>query len=134
MINKENGSVLFFLGTLIDIYPSGVYYEGRKKEAGKMEEKCCCKRKKIRDPKEEKDLINRLNRIEGQIRGIRTMLENDAYCMDIINQVSAASSALNSFTKVLLSQHIQSCVVEDVQQGNQEKLEELINALPKLMK
>jgi len=99
-----------------------------------MEEKCCCERKKIRDPKEEKDLINRLNRIEGQIRGIRTMLENDAYCMDIINQVSAASSALNSFTKVLLSQHIQSCVVEDVQQGNQEKLEELINALPKLMK
>lgn len=99
-----------------------------------MEEKCCCERKKIRDSKEEKDLINRLNRIEGQIRGIRTMLENDAYCMDIINQVSAASSALNSFTKVLLSQHIQSCVVEDVQQGNQEKLEELINALPKLMK
>ena len=70
---------------------------------------CCCQ-KKVRNEKEIKDLMNRLNRIEGQIRGIKRMLEEDAYCIDIINQVSAANCALNSFTKVILANHIKSCV------------------------
>ncbi len=95
---------------------------------------CCSGRSKVRGPKEQKDLINRLSRIEGQIRGIKGMLENDAYCIDILNQVSAANSALNSFTKVLLAQHIRSCVAEDLHKGNDEKLEELVKTLQKLMR
>ena len=94
----------------------------------------CSGRSKVRDPKEQKDLINRLNRIEGQIRGIKGMLENDAYCIDILNQVSAANSALNSFTKALLAQHIRTCVAEDLHQGNDEKLAELVTTLQKLMR
>ena len=102
-----------------------------------MEEKndlCCCERTKKRDDAEYRDLCNRLSRIEGQIRGIRGMVEKDAYCIDILNQVSAASSALNSFTKVLLTSHIKSCVAEDVRQGDDTKLEELVKTLRKLMK
>lgn len=94
---------------------------------------CCCQ-KKVRDEKEIKDLMNRLNRIEGQIRGIKRMLEEDAYCIDIINQVSAANCALNSFTKVILANHIKSCVAEDVKEGSEEKLDELVKTLQKLMK
>ena len=94
----------------------------------------CSGRSKVRDPKEQKDLINRLNRIEGQIRGIRKMVEEDAYCIDILNQVSAANSALNSFTKALLAQHIRTCVAEDLHRGNDEKLEELVKTLQKLMR
>ena len=88
----------------------------------------------MRDEKELKDLIHRLNRVEGQIRGIKGMLEKDAYCIDILNQVSAANSALNSFTKVLLSNHIKSCVADDVRQGSEEKLDELVKTLQKFMK
>ena len=94
---------------------------------------CCCQ-KKVRNEKEIKDLMNRLNRIEGQIRGIKRMLEEDAYCIDIINQVSAANCALNSFTKVILANHIKSCVAEDVKEGSEEKLDELVKTLQKLMK
>jgi DNA-binding FrmR family transcriptional regulator len=94
---------------------------------------CCCQ-KKVRNEKEIKDLMNRLNRIEGQIRGIKRMLEEDAYCIDIINQVSAANCALNSFTKVILAKHIKSCVAEDVKEGSEEKLDELVKTLQKLMK
>ena len=94
---------------------------------------CCC-HKKVRSDKEIKDLMNRLNRIEGQIRGIKRMLEEDAYCIDIINQVSAANCALNSFTKVILANHIKSCVAEDVKEGSEEKLDELVKTLQKLMK
>ena len=94
---------------------------------------CCCQ-KKVRNEKEIKDLMNRLNRIEGQIRGIKRMLEEDAYCIDIINQVSAANCALNSFTKVILANHIKSCVAEDVKEGREEKLDELVKTLQKLMK
>ena len=94
---------------------------------------CCCQ-KKVRSDKEIKDLMNRLNRIEGQIRGIKRMLEEDAYCIDIINQVSAANCALNSFTKVILANHIKSCVAEDVKEGSEEKLDELVKTLQKLMK
>lgn len=87
-----------------------------------------------RTAEEKKALLNRLSRIEGQIRGIRNMVEQDAYCIDILNQVSAASAALSGFTKVLLSRHIRHCVAEDVQNGRDEKLEELVKTLQKLMR
>lgn len=93
----------------------------------------CC-RTKARSEKEARDLVNRLSRIEGQIRGIRRMVEEDAYCIDIINQVSAANCALNSFTKLVLAEHIRTCVAEDVQEGSTEKLDELVKTLQKLMK
>lgn len=96
---------------------------------------CCCSGKmKMRDEEAKKALISRLNRIEGQIRGIRGMVEKDAYCIDIITQASAAGSALNSFSKELLGDHIKSCVAEDVRNGNNEKLDELVKTLQKLMK
>ncbi|MBR2633326.1 MAG: metal-sensing transcriptional repressor, partial [Lentisphaeria bacterium] len=80
-----------------------------------MEEKCCCSHKtKERSEEEYKKLIHRLNRIEGQIRGIRGMLENSAYCTDILIQVSAVNAALNSFNKELLSNHIRTCVADDI--------------------
>ena len=93
----------------------------------------CCKIKK-RDEKEYKSLINRLNRIEGQIRGIRNMVENDIYCLDILTQVSAATAALNAFNKELLGEHIKSCVAKDIRDGKDETVEELVNVLQKLMR
>lgn len=100
------------------------------------ENKChlCGTRSKHREGEEYKKLINRLNRIEGQIRGVKKMVEEDRYCIDIINQVSAISSALNSFNKVLLADHIQSCVVRDIEAGSNEKIDELCETLQKLMK
>ena len=98
-----------------------------------MTENCNCKTKK-RDEYEYSLLINRLSRIEGQIRGIKGMLERDAYCTDMITQVSAVSSALNSFNRELLSSHIKSCVKDDIRAGNDETIDELINTLGKLMK
>ena len=89
---------------------------------------------KKRSEKEYKDLINRLNRIEGQIRGIKGMLEKDCYCPDIIVQVSAANAALNSFNKVLLANHIKTCVSQDIRNGNDEVVDELVVLLQKLMK
>jgi len=97
-------------------------------------EKCCCEKTKSRSEKEYKDLINRLNRIEGQIRGIKKMVENDAYCTDILVQVSAANAALNSFNKVLLSNHIRTCVASDIREGKEETIDELVTTLQKLMK
>ena len=97
--------------------------------------KCCCEgRKKHRGEKEFKDLMNRLKRIEGQVRGIQGMLENDAYCPDIMIQVAAATSALNSFNKALLTQHIQTCVADDIREGKDETVGELIDTLGKVMK
>lgn len=96
-------------------------------------ETCCC-RTKTRPEKEQKDLINRLSRIEGQIRGIKGMIERDAYCIDIINQAAAASNALTSFSKVLLTSHIRTCVADDVREGNNEKVDELVKTLQKLLK
>lgn len=93
----------------------------------------CCKTK-ARTEQEHKDLANRLSRVEGQIRGIRRMLEEDCYCVDIITQVAAATAALNSFNRALLTNHIRTCVAEDVKDGNDEKLEELVHTLQKLMK
>ena len=95
---------------------------------------CCCSRKKERSEKEYKDLISRLNRIEGQIRGIKGMLEKDAYCTEVLVQVEAAKAAMNSFTKVLLANHIKSCVTEDIKAGKKETVDELVATLQKLMK
>lgn len=111
-------------------------YEQQMKDSEQktLQEGCPCCRKKSRAASEERDLITRLNRIEGQIRGIRKMVEGDAYCVDILTQVSAANCALNSFTRVLLSNHIKTCVAEDIQAGNEEKVDELVKILQKLMK
>ena len=89
---------------------------------------------KHRDKKEYTDLINRLSRIEGQVRGIKRMVEEDAYCPEILIQVSAVNAALNSFNKVLLAEHIRSCVAEDIRKGNDEIIDELVVTLQKLMK
>ena len=102
-----------------------------------IEKTCCCQcseRKKERSEKEYNDLIYRLSRIEGQVRGVRGMLEKDAYCADILVQVSAINSALNSFNKVLLSNHIHTCVAEDIRNGKDEAIDELVDLLKKLMK
>ena len=89
---------------------------------------------KHREDKEYKDLITRLNRIEGQIRGVKGMVEEERYCVDILTQVSAIQSALNGFRKNLLSNHIKSCVVEDIKNGNEDVVDELCNTIQKLMK
>ena len=89
---------------------------------------------KDRDEAEIKDLTTRLNRIEGQIRGIHKMVEEGAYCVDILTQVNAARCSLNSFSKVLLGSHIKSCVIDDVKNGSDEKIDELVELLQKMMK
>lgn len=94
----------------------------------------CCHKTKERSEKEYKDLINRLSRIEGQVRGIKKMVENDAYCPDILIQVSAVNAALNSFNKVLLANHIRTCVSEDIRAGKDETVDELVTTLQKLMR
>ena len=91
-------------------------------------------RTKQREEKEVTDLIARLNKIEGQVRGIRNMVEQDRYCVDILTQVSAVQSALNSFNKELLANHVKTCVVEDIRQGNEEAVDELCKVIQKLMK
>ncbi len=95
---------------------------------------CCCHKTKERSDEEYKDLLHRLNRVEGQIRGIKGMVEKDAYCPDILIQVSAVNAALNSFSKVLLASHIRTCVVKDIHDGNEEVIDELVAVLQKLMK
>ncbi|MEE1352958.1 MAG: metal-sensing transcriptional repressor [Acutalibacteraceae bacterium] len=89
---------------------------------------------KMRSPEQQKKLLNRLKRIEGQIRGIESMVEKDAYCPEILVQVSAVSSALNSFNKELLACHIRGCVAEDIREGNDAAIDELVEVLQKLMK
>ncbi len=105
-----------------------------KKEEEKKVPDCCRHKSKERSEKEYRDLVNRLNRIEGQVRGVRSMLESNAYCTDILVQVSAVNAALNSFNKVLLANHLQTCVTEDIRAGKEDSMEELIRLLPKLMK
>ena len=99
------------------------------------EQNCaCCHKTKERSEKEYKDLIHRLNRIEGQIRGIRGMVERDAYCIDILVQAAAGNAAMNSFNKALLANHIKTCVGGDIREGREETLDELLAGLQKLMK
>ena len=105
--------------------------------SGQSEKTCACcvsHKTKERSEQEARDLITRLNRIEGQIRGIRGMVERDAYCPDILTQVAAASAALSSFSKVLLGNHIKSCVANDIRAGRDDTLDELLTVLQKLMK
>ena len=102
-----------------------------------MEKHDCCHcsaRRKERSPEEYKKLINRLSRIEGQIRGIRGMVEKSAYCTDILAQVAAANAALNAFSKELLANHIRTCVAQDIRAGKEETIDELVVTLQKLMK
>lgn len=95
---------------------------------------CCSHKTKERSEEEYKSLINRLNRIEGQIRGIKGMIEKNAYCTDILVQVSAVNAALNAFNKELLSNHIKTCVADDIRNGKDETVDELVATLQKLMK
>jgi len=94
-------------------------------------EKC---KTKHREAGEKRALINRLSRIEGQIRGVRGMLEEDAYCTDVITQVSAAISALSAFSRELLSEHIKTCVANDIKEGKSESVEELVMLLSKMLR
>ena len=94
----------------------------------------CGARKKKRTPEEQKDLLKRLRLAEGQIRGIQNMVENDAYCPDILVQISAVTAALNSFNKKLLACHIRSCVSEDIRSGDDGAIDEFVGMLQKLMK
>lgn len=97
--------------------------------------RCHCEEKtKQRSENEYKDLLNRLSRIEGQVRGVKAMVEKDAYCVDILTQVSAINAALNSFNKILLANHIRTCVADDIRQGKDETIDELVVTLQKLMK
>lgn len=95
---------------------------------------CCCDRTKERSEEEVKMLMNRLNRIEGQVRGIKGMVEKNAYCPDIVMQVSAINAALNAFNRELLAAHIKTCVVNGVRSGEDDKIDELVVLLQKLMK
>ncbi|MCD8094980.1 MAG: metal-sensing transcriptional repressor [Ruminococcus sp.] len=103
-------------------------------EESNKNECCCCEKTKERSEEEYRSLINRLNRVEGQIRGIKGMIERNAYCTDILVQSSAAAAALNAFNKELLANHIRTCVAEDIRNGNDEIIDELVNTLQKLMK
>ena len=89
---------------------------------------------KVRSEEEYKALTNRLNRIEGQVRGIKAMVQKNAYCTDIITQVAAVNAALNAFNKELLESHIKTCVSEDIRNGKDETVEELTTLIKKLMK
>ena len=100
-----------------------------------MEDKnCCCEKKTLRSEDERRKLINRLNRIEGQIRGIRGMIEKDAYCADILVQSAAVSAAVNAFNKELLASHIHTCVADKIRSGDDAVIDELVATLQKLMK
>ena len=100
----------------------------------KSEKECCCHSSKHRSYKEYKYLMNLLSRIEGQVLGIKGMLEKDAYCPEILVQVSAVNAALNSFNKVLLANHIRTCVADDIRDGKDETVDELVKVLQKLMR
>ena len=95
---------------------------------------CCSEKHTARSEEEKKKLINRLKRIEGQIRGIIGMLENDAYCNDILIQSAAVNAAVNAFNKELLANHIRTCVAKDIRDGKDETIDELVATLQKLMK
>lgn len=107
----------------------------KEKEINNIHDKeTCCHKTKERSDKEYQDLLHRLNRIEGQIRGIKGMVERDVYCTDILVQVAAVNAALNSFNKVLLANHIRTCVAQDIRDGKEETIDELVVTLQRLMK
>lgn len=118
----------------------GNNYNGESITEAEHGQSCCghgcagCGKTKLRSPEEYKRLINRLNRISGQISGIKGMVEKNAYCTDILVQVAAVNAALNSFNKELLAEHIRSCVAENIRNGNDEIIDELVRTLQKLMK
>ena len=118
--------------TRLDIYPHRVY--NIKREELQMKNNRCCHKTKERSEEEQKKLVNRLNRIEGQIRGVRRMVESDAYCTDIIVQAGAVNAAINSFIKELLASHIRTCVADDIRNGKDEVIDDLVKTLQKLMK
>ncbi len=95
---------------------------------------CCHDKMTLRSDEQKKKLINRLSRLEGQIRGIKGMIEDDAYCTDILVQSAAVGAAINAFNRELLGSHIRGCVAEDIRSGNDEVIEDLLNTLYKLMK
>ena len=95
---------------------------------------CCCEKTKMRTEEEKRALMNRLSRIEGQVRGIKEMLAEDKYCVDILTQTSATASALNSFAREILEAHIRSCVIDGVKSGDNEKVEELIRTIERFIK
>lgn len=98
---------------------------------------CCCgsgEKHTLRPDDERKKLLNRLNRIEGQIRGLKGMLEKNAYCPDILTQSAAVNAAVNSFNKELLASHIRNCVVRDIRAGDEAVIDELVSTLQKLMR
>ena len=101
---------------------------------GMTETNVPAERKKVRNESERRDLMNRLKRIEGQVRGLQRMLEEDAWCPDILTQASAVNSALNSFCRVLLANQIRTCVSEEIRAGRDETVDELMDTLQKLMK
>ena len=102
--------------------------------AEEKKECCCSQRRKVRERTEEEALLQRLSRIEGQVRGVRGMVEKEAYCTDILTQVSAIQSALNAFSRELLSNHIHTCVVADIQNGHLEVVDDLLATIRRLMK
>ena len=117
-------------GYIIKIPLGGIY-----KEVLQMEDKtCCCHKTKERTEEEVKKLLNRLSRIEGQIRGIRGLVEKNAYCTDILVQSAAVSAAMNAFNRDLLANHIRTCVVTDIRDGKEDVIDELVLTLQKLMK
>ena len=119
-------------GYIIQNTPKG--YIELKRGVAMACEPTCCHRTKERTEAEYKSLVHRLNRIEGQVRGLREMLQKDAYCPDILIQVSAVSAALNSFSKELLATHIRTCVADGIRQGDDAVIDELVTTLQKLMK
>ncbi len=107
---------------------------GTDRGPGQEQEECCCSRHKERTEEEVRCLVNRLSRIEGQIRGIRGMVEKGAYCPDILTQSAAVTAAMNGFNRELLASHIRSCVADDIRKGDEETVDELVKLLQKLMK
>lgn len=109
--------------------------KNEQQEQQEQEMNCACSHKtKERSDKEYQDLMNRLKRIEGQVRGIQGMLQKDAYCADVLMQVAAVNAALNSFNKALLANHLRTCVADNIREGNDEVIDELVILLQKLMK
>jgi len=116
-----------------EAFPQSLEAPGPAAELSPQESPDCC-RHKHREPPEYEALLRRLSRIEGQVRGVRGMVEKEAYCTDILTQVSAIQSALNAFSRELLGSHIRTCVVRDIQQGDLEVVDDLLSTIQKLMK